>query len=75
MKASLMDALNTRFADIEDNHLCNVATLLDTQFKSRFLKEATASEAKAGVILAAASHVAAVELKTTVKVVGCSATK
>ena len=65
-----------RFADIEDNRLCNVATLLDPRFKSRFLKEAAVTEAKAGIILAAVrlltnrSDVEGVELETSVEVEG-----
>ena len=65
-----------RFADIEDNRLCNVATLLDPRVKSRFLKEAAVTEAKAGIILAAVRlltnrcDVEGVELETSVKVEG-----
>ena len=53
MKATLLNALHTRFDGIESNRLYSMATLLDERFKQRFLTEAACTEAKAGVIVTA----------------------
>ena len=58
MKTTLLEAIDIRFEDIERNRVYAVATLLDPWFKSHFLKDAACTEAKAGVMLAAASFLA-----------------
>ena len=45
MKATLLNALHTRFDGIESNRLYSMATLLDARFKQRFLTEAACTEA------------------------------
>ena len=53
MKATLLNAVNTRFQGIENNRVLSVATLLDPRFKTRFMNDTACTEAKAGVVLAA----------------------
>ena len=53
MKATLLNALRTRFDGIESNRLYSMATLLDARFKQRFLTEAACTKAKAGVTVIA----------------------
>lgn len=56
MKATLLNAVKTRFEGIENNRVYSIATLLDPRFKSRFLDVDVCTEAKAGIIVSATQH-------------------
>jgi len=52
MNVGLLEAVDSRFADVEENSLYSCATLLDPHFKQRFLSESGHSAARAHLLLA-----------------------
>lgn len=52
MKAALLEAVNSRFADVEANSLYSCATVLDPRFKQRFCSDTGRSAARAHLLLA-----------------------
>ncbi|BFZ15313.1 hypothetical protein BsWGS_18352 [Bradybaena similaris] len=55
MKAALLEAVSSRFADIESNSIYTCVTLLDPRFKLCFFSERGRSDARAHLLLAANS--------------------
>nr|KAI8768910.1 zinc finger BED domain-containing protein 4-like [Biomphalaria glabrata] len=56
MKSTLLECLNSRFENLDNNRLYSIATLLDPRFKSLVLNENACTEAKAGVLICATRH-------------------
>ncbi|KAK6963499.1 dipeptidyl peptidase 8 [Biomphalaria glabrata] len=56
MKSTLLECLNSRFENLDNNRLYSIATFLDPRFKSLVLNENACTEAKAGVLICATRH-------------------